>query len=114
MVTSLEKATPSTQKDKVDRSLQEGDVIIGLNGEAVLHATNMREALGKAARAGNQGSTLTLSVLRLKGKIGLAGASVSVGGVRKQGGYTLQVSNNDSSARRSRHTLVCVDVRCGT
>ena len=71
----------------------------------------LHEAVSRI-RASGQGGTLSLTILRPKGKIGLAGASVSIGGGRKQGGYTLQVSTNDSGSRRSRHTLVCVDERC--
>jgi hypothetical protein len=123
----------SVRQAGVERVLQEGDVVIGVNGarhprsqptqertpirmtkvaarcvcagEPVVHET-LHEAIGKVA-----GQTITLTFLRPKGKIMLAGASVTVGGGRKQGGYTLQLSTNDSGSRRSRHTLICADER---
>ena len=79
VVTALDKsAASSNQKEKGDRTLQEGDVIIGVNGEAVVH-DKIHEAVSRI-RASGQGSTLSLTILRPKGKIGLAGASVSIGG----------------------------------
>lgn len=111
VVTAFDKGGGSSnQKDKVERALQEGDVVIGLNGEAVVH-DKLHDAVSRARAAAGASSTLTLTFLRPKGKIALAGASVSIGGGRKQGGYTLHVSNQDAGSRRSRHTLVCVDER---
>lgn len=84
------------------RTLQKGDLIIGVNGEPVVNE-RAETAIGRATGS----KVLQLTVLRPKGTIQLAGASVSIGGGRKQGGYPLTVG----TAEKKRHTFVCADER---
>jgi len=89
-----------------ERQLQEGDVIIGINGEPCV-GRPAGETLAEALSSG----PATCVVLRPKGRIALHGATAVSGGPRKGGGHMLTVSVNDSSSRRSKYNLVCADER---
>jgi len=91
--------------------LQLGDVVIGVNGEAVLGRGRVDEALKSAPHG-----AVAFTVLRPKGQLALLGASVQAAGPRKQGGHMLTVSGStasgsESSSRRWRYNLVCAEER---
>ena len=90
------------------KSLLEGDVVISLNGETVVHQP-LQPAVEKARRAG--APSLTFAVLRPKGKVNLAGANVVLGGARKAGGHLFTVNMADGAARRSRYSLAAANER---
>ena len=83
--------------------LNEGDVIIGINGESVVN-----RRVDQALAAAPPGA-VSFTVLRPKGRVALHGASVAPAGPRKAGGHVLTVNVSDSSSRRSRYNLVCAD-----
>ena len=84
--------------------LNEGDVIIGVNGESVVN-----RRVDQALAAAPPGA-VNFTLLRPKGRVALHGASVAPGGPRKHGGgHVLTVNVSDSSSRRSRYNLVCAD-----
>jgi len=105
--TNVVSAVTSPQKGG---GLTEGDVIIGVNGEAVL-GRRVTDALAVKHGSAASSGTVTLTVLRPKGRIALLGATVAAAGHRKQGGHVLTISVNDSSSRRSRYNLVCAEER---
>lgn len=87
------------------KALQEGDVVIGVNGEPIVHAR------AADALAACSGGVATLTVLRPKGRISMQGATVTQGGARKQGGHLLTVAVSDPTSRRVRYGFACADER---
>ena len=101
--TNVVSAVQSPQKVG---GIQEGDVVIGVNGEPVL------DRRVSDAVAGASSGAVTLTVLRPKGRIALLGATVAAAGPRKQGGHVLTITvTESSSSRRSRYNLVCAEER---
>jgi len=92
------------------KSLLEGDLVIGLNGEPIIGQALLPLVESVRAEAGSSTTTVSLTVLRRKATVNLKGSSVTAGGSRKQGGHFFTVSPaSDSAARRARYVLVCTD-----
>jgi len=103
IVTKVEAGLALQQK-----ALQEGDVVLGMNGDPLVQQL-LQPAVERARRAGTP--SLSFTVLRPKGKIHLAGATVTLGGARKAGGHLLTVSAAAGAAHRARYQLVCATER---
>ena len=90
------------------KTLLEGDVVIGLNGDTIVNQL-LQPAVKLARDSG--ATTLTFTVLRPKGKVHLAGATVALGGTRKAGGHSFTLNTADGAARRSKYSLVAPSER---
>ena len=115
------------------KALQEGDVVLGMNGDPLVlqllqpaverarKALGLGLGLGLGLRLGlgldpspnpnpnpnpNQAgaASLVFTVLRPKGKVNLAGATVTLGGSRKAGGHLLTVNTAAGAANPSSST----------
>jgi len=103
VVTRVERGGIAHQQ----KALSEGDVVIGFNGEPLTQRG--LPSLIESVLADNPATTLHVTVLRLKAKVSLKGASVAPGAARKQGGHFFTVNPLDAGARRSKYVLVCAD-----
>ena len=90
------------------KALQEGDVVLGMNGDPLVLQL-LQPAVERARKAG--AASLAFTVLRPKGKVNLAGATVTLGGSRKAGGHLLTVNTAAGAANRARYQLVCSSER---
>jgi hypothetical protein len=103
--TNVVSAAPSGKTG----GLQEGDIVIGVGGEEVL-SQPLASVLAQSL-AGSSSAPVGLTVLRPRGRVSLLGASVNVGGPRKQGGHVLTINVSDTVSRRSRYNLVVAEER---
>lgn len=97
-------AASTTNSAPKERSLCEGDVIVGVNDVPCVG-----KSAGEALAAVTVGP-LSCVVLRPKGRIALQGASVAPAGPRKGGGHMLTLTVCESNSRK-KFTLVAVDER---